>query len=96
LPNEIVFTSEFGRLYKTKKEKSPKTLIEKIENGLIELRHADEPERLGTLKKGKLSSYYSYDISRGHRILYRVERRGGNVVVYLHRVCDHKNVYGRD
>ena len=96
MSNQVVFTSEFKRLYKAKMGKSPKPLMERIEAMLIELRDSDEPERLGIHKKGKLSGYYAYEASRGHRILYRVEREGGEATVYLHRVCDHKNVYGRD
>lgn len=96
MSNEVVYTSEFKRLYKAKKERSPHPLMIKVNNGLTELKNSDEPERLGTRKKGKLSDYYAYDVSRGHRILYSVERRDGGTTVYLHRVCDHKNAYGRD
>jgi mRNA-degrading endonuclease RelE of RelBE toxin-antitoxin system len=96
MPNEVVYTAEFKKLYEMKGEKSPQYIMKKVKEGLIELRNSDEPERLGVRKKGKLSKYYAYDISRGHRILYCVERKDDKIVVFLHRVRDHKNVYGKD
>ncbi|MCL2143070.1 MAG: type II toxin-antitoxin system RelE/ParE family toxin [Methanomassiliicoccaceae archaeon] len=94
--NDLIFSSQFGKLYRIKRKRSAKELMEKVDNGIAALRHSDRPEMIGTHKKGRLSGYYSYEISSGHRILYKVERTEGAVHVYLHRVCDHKNVYGRD
>ncbi|MDR0198873.1 MAG: hypothetical protein LBI08_03930 [Methanomassiliicoccaceae archaeon] len=94
--NKMVFTSQFEKLYMMKRKRSSKELMERVDGGIIELRHSDAPEMIGARKKGKLYKFYSYDISRGHRILYRVERKDGIVFVHLHRVCDHKNVYGKD
>jgi Txe/YoeB family toxin of Txe-Axe toxin-antitoxin module len=79
-----------------KRKRSPEHLIRKVNDGISELRNSDIPDIIGIRKKGKLNEYFSYEISRGHRILYNVERRGGIVSVHLHRVCDHKNVYGKD
>ncbi|MCL2317648.1 MAG: hypothetical protein FWC44_01130 [Methanomassiliicoccaceae archaeon] len=96
MTNDVVITSEFEKLYKKKREKSPKYIADRVDRGLIELRNSEEPERLGMQKKGKLSDYYAYNLSRGHRILYQVERNTEGITIYLHRVCDHKNVYQKD
>ena len=70
--------------------------MKRVDAGINELRNSERPEMIGDRKRGELFGYYSYEISRGHRILYRVERKDGVVSVLLHRVCDHKNVYGED
>ena len=96
MSDETIFSSQFKRLYAAKRKKSSKELMKKVNDGISELRNADRPEMIGVRKKGKLQNFYSYEISEGHRILYRVERKDGTVLVHLHRVCDHKNVYGKD
>jgi len=94
--NEITVIPIFEKLYTAKKKRSPKELMKRVDDGIAELRDSDEPERIGIRKKGNLRRFYSYEISRGHRILYRVERTDDIVYVHLYRVCDHKNVYGND
>jgi addiction module RelE/StbE family toxin len=94
--NKIVFTPQFEKLYTFKEKRSSKELMKKVNDGITELRYSDRPEMIGSKKKGKLHKFYSYDISYGNRILYRVERKEGIVYVQLLRVCDHKNVYSKD
>ena len=54
------------------------------------------PESLGPLKSGPLKGTRAYKLNDSSRILYSVERRNGEWIVNLLRICDHKNVYGRD
>jgi mRNA-degrading endonuclease RelE of RelBE toxin-antitoxin system len=96
MANEMVFSPHFVRLYAAKRKKSPEHLMKKVDDGIAELRNSDSPDILGVRKKGELNDYYSFEISRGHRILCQVERKKDTVSVHLHRVCDHKNVYGKD
>ncbi|MDR0334690.1 MAG: hypothetical protein LBH69_02250 [Methanomassiliicoccaceae archaeon] len=96
MANEILSSPQFKKLYKAKRKKSPEDLMRRVDDGIAELRRSKWPEKIGIRKRGKLSDYYSYDISDGHRILYQVERTNGIIFVNLFRVCDHKNVYGTD
>jgi mRNA-degrading endonuclease RelE of RelBE toxin-antitoxin system len=96
LTNEIVYTNHFKNLYKRKSRKEPVSLMERIDRALLELQSSYEPERLGEKKKGKLSRYYAYSLGGRHRILYTVERFDDAVIVGLHRICDHKQVYDKD
>lgn len=93
--NEILWTPNFKRLYKTKETKVTKKMMERVDKAILDLRNSDEPERLGKKKKGRISSYFSYELGKRHRILYKVERSGEAVSVSLHRICDHKQVYDK-
>ncbi|MCL2712298.1 MAG: hypothetical protein FWD37_03370 [Methanomassiliicoccaceae archaeon] len=96
MANEIVYTNHFKNLYKRKSRKELPSLMERVDRALLDLQSSDEPERLGEKKNGMLSKYYAYNVSGRHRILYTVERSKGTVIVGLHRVCDHKQVYDKD
>lgn len=93
--NDIERTPHFSRLFNHKK-KGPKDVLAKISEGILALRHAERPELLGRYKKGDLAGTLSYNVTRSSRILYRVSRTERGCLVTLLRVCDHKNVYGKD
>ncbi|MEM0121471.1 MAG: hypothetical protein QW453_06895 [Thermoprotei archaeon] len=79
-----------------KKLKSNQHLVKKIYEGLRLLRSDPRPEVWGERKHGSLAGLYAYDLDRGNRILYSVERSGATCSVTLYRVCSHKQVYGED
>jgi Txe/YoeB family toxin of Txe-Axe toxin-antitoxin module len=63
---------------------------------MLDLRASESPESLGEYKKGKLAGSLAYRINKETRILYEVERENGLCKITLLRVCNHKQVYGRD
>jgi len=69
--------------------------MKKVDECLKNLISSSEPERLGKAKRGSLRGYYAYRINKQHRILYTVQRDDETVLVTLHRVCDHKQVYDK-
>ena len=71
-------------------------IIEKIKRAIIELKESSRPETLGQPKKGKLKGTLAYKINGSTRILYSVSRDDGTIKVSLLRVCNHKQVYGKD
>jgi hypothetical protein len=85
----------FEKRYKAKRL-GPPYILEKINKAVLELRQDGRPEHLGAPKTGALKGTYAYDLNRSSRILYIVDRRGGECTVRLLRVCDHKVAYGHD
>lgn len=94
--NDVIRTEKFVQLFNKKKKKSPEDLVTKIKEGISTLRHAEDPARLGKLKRGKHAGAYGYEVSRSSRILYQVQRTDAGCTVILLRVCNHKQVYGKD
>lgn len=70
--------------------------MRKVDRAILELRKSERPERLGNPKRGRLAGLLGYEVDDGNRILYEVDRYEEGVVVTLHRVCSHKEVYGKD
>lgn len=93
--NDIKMTEHFHRLY-NKKRKGPQSVLDQVQNGIRALRNAEDPERVGELKKGRMAGTYGYKVNWDSRILYQVERSKQGCTVVLLRVCSHKSVYGRD
>jgi len=93
--NRLFMSPHFKDLLK-KKKKNQKYLLDRIESALNDLRESPMPESLGPLKSGPLKGTRAYKLNDSSRILYSVERRNGECIVNLLRICDHKNVYGRD
>lgn len=94
--NNIIRTKKFNHLYDRKKKKSPDSLIALIKEGIKDLRYAEDPVRIGELKRGKLDGTYGYRVNQSSRILYQVQWNKAECTVILLRVCNHKNVYGTD
>jgi len=94
--SEIRMSSTFEHLYKKKKGNAPEYILVKAVEAINDLISTSNPESLGEKKKGQLGDYYSIDLTRGHRILYRVTRESENIIINLDRICDHKEVYGKD
>jgi len=94
--NKVEITKKFRSLYKKKLSSSPKYLVEKIDKALLDLRSSEVPESLGEFKKGKLADSLAYRINKETRILYEVERENGICKITFLRVCNHKQVYGKD
>jgi Txe/YoeB family toxin of Txe-Axe toxin-antitoxin module len=89
-------TNTFKTLYKKKQKKSPRHLVERIDEAILELRKSENPERLGGFKQGRLDGLIGYDLNASNRILYMVDRREEGAVVTLLRVCTHKQAYRTD
>jgi hypothetical protein len=83
---DIVRTDTFKSLYRSKTE----VLKKRIKNLIDDLAQADNPLWLGK-KKGALG-FYAADVSRSDRLAYVLEGKR----LLLLKVCDHKEVYGRD
>lgn len=93
---EVIIPNKFKTLCEKKKKKCDQYIMDKLKNAIIEISSSENPEHLGIKKQGNLNNLYAYNLTREHRILYAVERKEHSVTVIFERVCDHKNVYGRD
>jgi mRNA-degrading endonuclease RelE of RelBE toxin-antitoxin system len=97
MTNNIVSTKTFARLLnKKKREGSLKYIYEKVEETIGLLKESRNPEEIGESKKANLKGTYSIRLNDWSRILYTVNRVGENLEVTLLRVCNHKQVYGKD
>jgi len=83
---DIIRTDTFKSLYHSKNE----GLKKRIKELIILLAQADNPYLYGAKKKGL--GFWAADISRGERLAYIIE---GKQLLLL-KVCDHKQVYGRN
>ena len=79
---------------KLRRHRSNKEVIDKYKNASLELARSANPEELGDRKRGHLSHSYAYRITKSYRLLYRVDRDKGAIVMV--DLDDHKNIYGRD
>ena len=91
--NDVVKTDKFTELYDRKKRKNNANLMVQINDGILALRHANDPARIGEPKNGRLKGTYGYRVNQSSRILYQVEWNKEGCTVRLLRVCNHKNVY---
>lgn len=97
IANQIVHTSAFEKLYKKKMKRQPDFIIQEVDDAIEALRTSERPESLGPKKKGILGGTRAFELSHNaNRILYSVSREGEVCTVVLHKVCNHKEVYGRD
>lgn len=93
--NELVKPNTFEKLYRKKCKKSPKFIVQKVDNAIRELADSPQPELLGEPKKGPLGGTYAYELGRKNRILYKVDRTTPQVQVILLKVCSHADAYGK-
>ena len=82
----IVRTGTFKRLYKAKTDKQKNKTKEIIRS----LALSNNPLRLGEKKKNL--GFWAIDLSHDDRLAYTIDGKE----LYLLKVCDHKEVYGRD
>jgi Txe/YoeB family toxin of Txe-Axe toxin-antitoxin module len=92
---DVVIPDSFTALCEKKKKKCDTYIIDKLRNAIVEISSSENPEGFGEKKKGDLKEYYSYRLTRGHRVLYTVERKKRSLTITFERVCDHKSVYNR-
>lgn len=93
IPNIVTWSNTFKKLYKLKK-KTPQYIQDEIKNAVRNLRNSNEPESLGEKKTGPLSGCRSYELNYDNRILYSIYRDRDQIEIKLHKVCNHKQVYG--
>ena len=89
-------SSTFKKLYRMKGKNYSKHDIEKLDKFLVDLRNANEPEKLGEKKKGKLNGLRAHHLNNNDRALFSINRRGRQTEISLHKVCNHKQVYGNE
>ena len=82
----IVRTGTFKRLYRAKTDEQKQKTKEILES----LTLSDNPLKLGTKKRNL--NFWAVDLSYRDRLAYTVCGKE----LYLLKVCDHKDVYGRD
>ena len=88
-------SSTFKKLYKRKVKKSPDFIVNKVKEALRQLKENPIPESLGNLKKGELRGIRAIELGNKNRLSYEVIRNDGQVIVNLHKVCTHDQVYGK-
>ena len=79
---------------KVRKLRSNTEVFDGFQTALSELVRSADPESMGDRKRGRLHNLYTYRITKSYRLLYRVDRDEGAIVMV--DLDDHKNVYGRD
>ncbi|MFH1256487.1 MAG: hypothetical protein V1494_04285 [Candidatus Diapherotrites archaeon] len=96
ITNTIIRTHTFDKLYK-KKKKQPKYIIKEVNEALLTLRNAEQPEKLGSKKGGPLKGFRAYELRHcANRILFSITRGNVESSIILHKVCNHKQVYGTE
>ena len=87
------WSPSFKRMFKEKDT----VLREKVEKRLIFLSKND-PYRTGSRKKGLHYgiSPYGMKVDKSNRIVYDIQEENGKKVIYLLKVCDHKEVGFRE
>jgi len=83
---EVVRTQTFLELFRSKDDVIKKKALQVIDD----LAMADFPWRLGEKKYG---DFLATELSKSERLAYSVDGKGKRV--YLLKVCDHKEVYGK-
>jgi hypothetical protein len=84
---EIIRTKTFLDLFRSKDAIIKKKTAELIDT----LALADQPWRFGEKKHG---DFLAADFTKGDRLAFTVN--GAEKRVYLLKVCDHKEIYGKD
>lgn len=69
-------------------------LCEKLNEMVELLKHEDDPRRVGDRKAGQFKGVYTIRLSKQHRLMYQVI--DDKHEVRLHKIGDHKQVYGHD
>jgi len=79
---------------KLKRFRSDKAIIKGYKTAVEDLAASEDPTALGERKHGRLKYCYSYDVTKSHRLLYRVISESRTI--QLIDLDDHKNLFGRD
>jgi hypothetical protein len=102
MSNKIAPAPGFKRGYRRKRLKSPRWLVDKVDEWVIKLRDAPRPEDLGETKgmvvvyAGRSFRAYGVELTDKDRLLFGVDRATDPPTVILDRVCDHKKAYIHD
>jgi len=83
-------TKSFEKSYR----KLSSVLKKQTDIAIINLATSVNPENMGNPKRGKFKGYFAYEISRSHRLIYKVINP--QQIILLIIVGDHKLVYGKD
>ncbi len=84
---EVKSSNRFESSY----EKLGKDMTQRVDAAIQTLLNADKPERCGIAKKGSRKGYFSYELGRSCRIIYR-PLYDQKKIEFL-RVCSHKEAY---
>lgn len=76
-----------------KKYKSDRRVMKGYRRALSDLARSDDPAAAGSRKRGRLQNYYSYSVTRSHRMIYGINY--GKRVIRVIYLGDHKEVYDR-
>jgi addiction module RelE/StbE family toxin len=68
--------------------------VQRFDKAIKDLTLSEEPTKMGRPKKGVWHGYYSYDLGRSHRLIYRVFPK--EKIIQIAAIGDHKQVYGKD
>ena len=79
---------------KLKKFKSNNEVIKNYKIAIVALTSSVNPTDLGKRKHGRYKYCYAYNITKSHRLLYRVFFK--EHIIQLIDLDDHKNLFGRD
>jgi len=79
---------------KLKKFKSDASIINGYKRAILDLVSSDDPRTIGKIKHGKYKYCYAFNVTKSHRLLYRVLFEEN--VVQLIDLDDHKTLFGRD
>ena len=90
----VLWESWHSNRFKKRYKKLELQLRERVAEALEQLETANYPERLGVPKVGGLKGTLAYELGQDCRILYVVARKENTI--QFHRVCSHKEVYGKD
>jgi len=79
---------------KLKKFRSDKDVIKNYKQAIQDLANSQDPTQIGERKHGRYKYCFSYNITKSHRLLYRVFVKENTI--QLIDLDDHKNLFGRD
>lgn len=81
-------SNRFERSY----ERLNEEIANQVDEALRRLLSSERPELLGISKMGSRKSYFSWELGRSCRILYRPEY--SERIIEFFRLCSHKEAYG--
>ncbi len=67
-------------------------MAKRADNALRTLLSSQRPEELGDWKKGPWRGYFSWELGRSCRLIYRPDY--DERVIFFPRICSHKETYG--
>ena len=87
----MAWTFDRSKNFKRGYKKANNILQRRIDQALIMLYEAENPEELGVKKHGQWINHHAFEFGRACRLLFEVDR--GKRTINLDRVCSHKE-YG--